>query len=45
MDFSIGAQLITGMMLGIELATEEDSKYMVLDLFIVRLVFCLHPME
>jgi hypothetical protein len=45
MDFSISVNFITGVMLGIEFSTEEDSKYMVLDLFIARLVFGLHPIE
>lgn len=45
MDFSIDVNFITGMMLGIEFTTDEGSKYMVLDLFIARLVFGLHPTE
>ncbi len=45
MDFSIEAHFITGVMLGLEFTTDEDSKYLVIDLFIVRLAFGLHPME
>lgn len=49
MDFSVGLNFITGMMLGIEFARDEDeenpSKYMVIDLLIVRFVLGLHPSE
>lgn len=45
MDFSIDVHFITGVTVGLEFTTDEDSKYMVLDLFIARLVFGLHPIE
>ncbi len=49
MDFSISFTFITGMMLGLEVARDEDeknpSKYLVIDLFIIRFIFGLHPEE
>lgn len=47
MDFSISINLITGMMLGIEFAEDEEdnSKHMVLDLLILRFMFSLYPSE
>lgn len=49
MDFSVGVNFITGMMLGLEFSRDEDesspSKYLVIDLLIVRFVFGLHPIE
>jgi hypothetical protein len=45
MDFSIGLHFITGVMLGLEFTTDEEDKYLVVDLLIVRLTFGLHPME
>ncbi len=46
MDFSIGFNFITGVMLGIEFTRDEEgSSYAVLDLLILRLIFAAHPYE
>jgi hypothetical protein len=45
MDFSIGLNFITGVMLGLEFVTDEEDKYLVVDLLILRLTVGLHPIE
>ena len=46
MDFSIEVNFITGAMIGIEFASDDEGgKYAVLDLVILRLVFGLYPSE
>lgn len=44
MDFSLSIHWITGVMVGIEFQSDDegDSRYMVLDLAILRFVFGLH---
>lgn len=47
MDFSISLNFITGAMIGIEFThgddEEDNGRYMVIDLLIVRLVFGIYP--
>lgn len=44
MDFSLSIHLITGVMVGLEFQSDDegDSRYMVIDLAILRFVFGLH---